>query len=88
MQKGDIVTVFSLAGEIVGKYINGKDGEISLEDPRVLMQNEQGLGFAKGVCVSGQLQTRKITISNYVFITPTNEEFQKAYVQAVTGLVI
>jgi len=88
MQKGDIVTVFSLAGEIVGKYINGKDGEISLEDPRVLMQNEQGLGFAKGVCVSGQLQTRKITISNYVFITPTNEEFQKAYVQAVSGLVI
>jgi len=89
MKKGDIVTVYSLAGEIVGKFINGNNGEVSLEDPRVLMQNEQGsLGFAKGVCVSGQLQTTRITISNYVFMTPTNEEFQKAYIQAVSGLVI
>lgn len=88
MQKGDVVTVYSLAGEIVGKYINGKDGEISLEDPRVLMQSEQGLGFAKGVCVSGQLNTKKITISNYIFITPTNDEFVRAYHQAVSGLIV
>ena len=89
MQKGDVTTVYSLAGEIVGKFINEKDGAVSLEDPRVLMQNEEGsLGFAKGVCVSGQLNTKRITISNYIFMTPTNDEFEKAYRQAVTGLVI
>jgi hypothetical protein len=88
MQKGEVVTVFSLAGEIVGKFIRSKDGEIELEDPRVLMQNETGLGFAKGVCVSGQLDTKKITISNYIFVTPTNTEFEKAYRQAVSGLVL
>ena len=89
MKKGDVITVFSPAGEIVGKYVKEESGSITLEEPRLLMQNEQGsLGFAKGVCVSGQLKPQSLTINNYIFVTPSNDEFEKAYRRAITGLLV
>jgi hypothetical protein len=88
MKKGDIVVAMTMAGEIVGKYINEKDGTVTLEDPRTLIQNEQGMGFAKGLCMSGKLDPKIATISNYVFITEASDEFESAWRQATSGLII
>lgn len=87
MKKGDVVTVVTLAGEMVGKF-ESKDDGITLTDPRMLIQNEQGMGFAHGVCVTGENNPTTITFQNYVFATPTNSEIEKAYRQAVSGLVL
>jgi hypothetical protein len=88
MKKGDVVTVVTLAGEMVGKFNNSGSGTISLDDPRMLIQNEQGMGFAHGICVTGENNPTEITFQSYVFVTPTNAEIEKAYRQAVSGLVL
>ena len=88
MKKGDVVTVVTLAGEVIGKFNNSGSGTITLDDPRMLIQNEQGMGFAHGVCVTGENNPTEITFQNYVFVTPTNAEIEKAYRQAVSGLVL
>ena len=88
MKKGDVVVAMTMAGEIIGKYVHEKESGITLEDPRTLMQSEQGVGFAKGVCMSGKLDPKIISISQYVFVTPVSDEFEKAYRQAVSGLVL
>ena len=88
MKKGDVVVVMTMAGEIIGKYIHEKESGITLQNPRTLMQSEQGVGFAKGVCMSGKLDPKIMAISQYVFVTPVSDEFEKAYRQAVSGLVL
>lgn len=88
MKKGDVVTVVTLAGEMIGKFNSNESGTISLDDPRMLIQNEQGMGFAHGVCITGQNNPTEITFQSYVFVTPTNAEIEKAYRQAVSGLVL
>lgn len=88
MKKGDVVSVITLAGEFVGKYNTGGGGTITLEDPRMLIQNEQGMGFAAGICVTGERDPKEVTFASYVFVTPTNEDIEKAYRQATSGLII
>ena len=88
MKKGDIVVAMTMAGEIIGKYVNEKDGAITLEDPRTLIQTEEGMGFAKGICVTGKLDPRIVTINNYVFITEVNEDIERAWRQATSGIIV
>lgn len=88
MKKGDIVVAMTMAGEIVGKYVHEKDGAITLEEPRTLIQGQEGVGFAKGLCMSGKLDPKIATINNYVFVTECNEDFEKAWRQATSGLII
>lgn len=89
MKKNDIVTVITLAGEVVGKYAgDSTDGTVTLEDPRMLVQNEHGIGFAHGVCVTGENNPTSIKFQQYVFVTPTGETYEKAYRQATSGLVL
>jgi len=88
MKKGDIVSVISLAGEYVGKFNNSNAGTITLDDPRMLIQNEQGMGFANGIAVTGKPNPDKVTFSQYVFVTPTNDDIEKAYRSAVSGLIL
>lgn len=88
MKKGDIVSVISMAGEFVGKYDTSGDGTITLEDPRMLVQNQEGMGFASGIAVTGKMNPTMVTFNQYVFVTETNEDIEKAYRGAVSGLVL
>jgi hypothetical protein len=88
MKQGDIITVVTMSGEFVGK-LSGDIGEtISLEDPRMLIQTQEGMGFAAGICVTGVRDPKDVTFKQYVFVTATNQEIQDAYRTAVTGIVI
>ena len=88
MKKGDIVVAMTMAGEIVGKYVKESESGVTLEDPRTLIQNEEGKGFAKGLCMSGKLDPKVATISSFVFIVECNEDFAKAWRQATSGLIL
>jgi hypothetical protein len=88
MKKGDIVAVVTIAGEYVGKYHTTIEGNIQLDDPRMLVQSQQGMGFAQGICVTGEMNPAKVVFSQYVFVTPVNDDIEKAYRQATSGLVI
>ena len=53
MNKNDIVSVVTVAGEFVGKFVSDVDGVIELDDPRMIVQGPEGqMGFAHGVCSS------------------------------------
>ena len=89
MKKGDVVVAMTMAGEIVGKYVRESESGVTLEDPRTLIQGEGGqVGFAKGVCMAGKLDPTIMHVASYVFVTPVSEEFEKAYRQATSGLVL
>lgn len=88
MGKNDVVTVVAVSGEYVGRFVSNNGGAITLKDPRMLVHNEQGMGFANGIAVTGKQDPTLVTFHSYVFATPTNEEVEKSYVQAVSGLVL
>lgn len=88
MGKNDVVTVVAISGEYVGRFISNNGGVITLKDPRMLVQNEQGMGFANGVAVTGKPEPTLINFHSYVFATATSETVEKAYVEAVSGLVL
>jgi len=88
MNAGDIVTVLTVAGEFIGK-LKHKDGDaVTLEDPRMLVQGQDGaMGFGYGVCVTGEKNPKVVEFMGVVLITPTNEDIIKAWRQATSGLI-
>lgn len=86
MKKGDVVSVITMAGEMVGK-LKEIGTTITLEDPRMLIQTEQGMGFAHGVCVTGETNPKEIAFQQYVFVTPTKDEIVKGWREATSGII-
>ena len=88
MNTGDVVTVVTMAGEYIGKLKEVTDDFVSLDDPRMLVQTQEGMGFAHGLCVTGEKDPKEVTFKNYVLCTPTNQQVKDAWRTAVTGIVL
>lgn len=89
MKKNDIVTVICAAGEFVGKFGSQDENGLVLQDPRMLVSGpEGGMGFARGICMTGVENPDSVTFNTFIFVTPTNEEVSKAYTKATSGLVL
>ena len=88
MKQNDVITVLTLAGEFIGKLKGEVSNTVTLEDPRMLVQSEQGMGFAHGVCVTGETAPKEVTFQQYVLATPTNDEIVKGWRQATSGLIM
>jgi hypothetical protein len=89
MNSGDIVTVITSNGmEYVGKLGSaGVSDIVTLEDPRMIVANEQGMGFANGIAMTGMKDPKKVVFRNFIFVTETNDEVISAWRQATTGLI-
>jgi len=88
MKANDVVTVVTISGEYVGKLKDQGEGTLTLSDPRMLIQNESGMGFAAGIAVTGEQNPTEVTFAQYVFVVPTNIEVEKAYRSATSGIII
>jgi len=88
MRKNDVVTVVTLSGEYIGKFESLDAGVVTLKDPRMLIHGEQGVGFARGICMTSDENTRSVVFQQYVFITATNDDFAKAYIQSTSGIIL
>jgi hypothetical protein len=88
MKKGDVVTVLTVSGEYVGKFKSQTENTVEITDPRMLVQTQEGMGFAAGVCVTGKRDVNEIVFNQFIFMTETNEEIEKAYRQATSGIVM
>lgn len=89
MNVNDVVSVITGTGEYVGKFQGqNEDGTVTLADPRLLIAQDGGVGFAKGVCMTGQLDTEEVVFRDYVYYTKTSDDFEKSYRSAVSGLVL
>jgi len=87
MKQGDVVTVVAATGEYVGKLLKIDETGVVLSDPRMITYNEQGMGFAHGVAMTGNPDPKEVVILQAVFVTETNNEVVKAWRQATSGII-
>ena len=89
MKEGTIVSLVTLSGEFLGKWVKEENGNITLNNPRMLVNTPDGkVGFARGVCMTGTENTKEAMFysGGVVLVTETNADFSSAYTEAVTGL--
>lgn len=85
MKKGDIVTVVTMTGEYVGEL--AKTEPLTLKNPKMIVQAPNGgMGFAKGVAVTGKENPESMVISSYVFVSEVNDNVAEAHRTAVSGI--
>jgi hypothetical protein len=88
MNVGDIVSVVTAAGEFIGK-LDGFDGDsVILEKPRMLVTNGEGMGFARGICMTGKENPDSATFHNVILVTPSMDKIEDAWITATTGIAL
>ena len=89
-KKDDVVSVITNAGEYVGKFKDEGDATFAITKPRMLISGEGGVGFARGICVTGKEDASELVFqkTGIVFTTPTSDVVEKAYVESTTGIVL
>jgi len=88
MNVGDVVTALTVAGEFVGKLAKTNSSSVVLDDPRMLVNHQDGMGFAHGVCITGEQNPKRIELYSVVLVTKTNQEIEDAWREATSGLVM
>ena len=89
MKNNEVVTVVTVSGEYVGRLQStNSNGAITIKDPRMLIHGEQGVGFARGICMTSDEDTRSVAFQQYVFVTETNQDFSKEYTRATSGIIL
>ena len=88
--KNDVVSVVTLAGEIIGKFQSETTTEVVIADPRLLSQNEQGLILIPALCMTGKPELDEVSLSrtSIVLMVPTVEEVEREYRANTSGIVI
>jgi hypothetical protein len=88
--KGEVVTVVSMLGEVVGRLKEETETSVTLTDPRLFVQQDQGAGFAPGVCMTGQKDPSEITFNKSVVLTVllTHDDLVKGWTSATTGIIL
>jgi len=87
MKSNDVVTVVTVSGEYVGRLDSvNSNGVITLNDPRMLIHGDQGIGFARGVCMTSKENPEKVCFQQYVLCTLTNDDFSAAWTEATSGV--
>jgi hypothetical protein len=89
-KKGDVVSVITNAGEYVGKFKSEGDSTFTITKPRMLISGESGVGFARGICVTGKEDAESLTFqkTGIVFTTPTSDVVEKAFIEATTSIAL
>ena len=90
--KGEVVTVVSMMGEIVGRLKDETSNGYVVESPRLFVpaQGESSGGFAPGLSMTGQQDLDEATINKEVVMTviECHPEIAKAWTQATSGIVM
>ena len=90
VKKNDVVSVVTTVGEFIGKYVESSESCITLNDPRMIVHDQTGMGFAKGLCMTGTEEPELGHFYNgqVVFMDKTNERVEKAYREFTSGIVL
>lgn len=90
MKVDDVVSVMtSLGTEFVGKLISMDATMLVLKDPRLVTTNEQGMGFAAGIAMTGKPDPDQLTLntSQIVFVTETHDTVVRAWRESTSGII-
>ena len=80
-----IKTVVTTYGEYIGDIDEGAD-VIVIKKPRMVIQTQEGFGFAKGVCVTSVESPEEVSVKKtaVILVVDTNEDVLKAYEDSVS----
>lgn len=84
----NIVTVMAGGMEYVGELVKQEGTAVTIKDPRLVVVQQEGMGFAGGVAATGEENPKEVTFLLTTFIVPTNEQVVSAYKQHVSGLIV
>ena len=76
----------TISGEYVGILESLEDSTVVLNKPRMVIQTEKGMGFARGIAVTGEEDPSSVEFRNIVYVIPTNEPVSKAHTEATTNI--
>lgn len=85
---GDVVTLVSIVGEVVGRCKGETDSVITLENPRLFMQTQEGAGFAPGLCMTGVGDSIDFHKTSVLCAMKTSDEAAKAWQQVTSGIIL
>jgi hypothetical protein len=87
--EGEIVSVVTPNGDVVGKLKQATDSMVILEDPRGFVQTAEGVGFAPSVSIGCDHELSEVTfnMAMVLTVTKTHEEIAKAWRQQTSGIV-
>ena len=90
--KGEVVTVVSMMGEVVGRLKEETTNGYVLESPRLFVpaQGESGGGFAPGLSMTGVQNPNEGTINKDLVLTVcvTHDAVAKGWTEAVSSIVL
>lgn len=80
-----IKTVVTNYGEYIGDIDEGAD-VIVIKKPKMVIQTQEGFGFAKGVCVTSVESPEEVSVKKtaVILVVDTNEDVLKAYEDSVS----
>lgn len=80
-----IKTVVTTYGEYIGDIDEGAD-VIVIKKPKMVIQTQEGFGFAKGVCVTSVESPEEVSVKKtaVILVVDTNEDVLKAYEDSVS----
>ena len=81
MKENELVTVVSLAGEMVGKLVSMSEDSLILENPRMIANNPntKEFGFMKGIAISGTAYPKEVKINQWLYMCEVDSRFIDAY---------
>ena len=88
---GDVVTVVSMLGEVIGKLTKETKDFVELGDPRLFVPGENGSGgFSPGLCMTGQTKLSEAQFNKAVVLTvvPAHESIANGWREATSGIIL
>ena len=90
--KGEVVTLVSMLGEVIGKVTDESDTHITLDNPRLFVPAQDGKngGFAPGICMTGVAEPSELTFNKNVVLTISlsHHQIASAWHEATSGIAI
>ena len=82
MKEGDLVSVLTPHGEFVGRLEKNDDTGVHLSNPKMMVSTKEGnMGFARGVCMTGEENPKSIIFRSggIILVTPSNQNINKFF---------
>lgn len=87
MEVGDIVSVVTLSGEYIGELLEDRDTRVLLKNPRMIVQTAEGMGFARGIAITGEENPDTAEFRTVVFVVPSNDSIKSAWKEATNAII-
>lgn len=90
MNKQEVVTIVTVTGEYIGKFIDESADKITLGDPHMVTPNGESIGFLPAVCLTGKQEPSSVSFykTGVVLMIESQEEVAKQYRTSISGIIL